>query len=71
MSVYFLTPNGGSGGDTITHGDDDDMSLALGRSIVDQVSGSHPLGTADAVAKGLILPKSTTPTGMQSNPDLS
>jgi hypothetical protein len=28
MSVYFLTPNAGSGGDTITHGDDDDMSLA-------------------------------------------
>ena len=52
MSVYFLTPNGGSGGDTITHGDDDDMSLALGRSILDQVSGSHPLGSADAAIFG-------------------
>ena len=52
MSVYFLTSNAGSGGDTITHGDDDDMSLALGRSIIDQVSGSHPLGTADAVIFG-------------------
>jgi hypothetical protein len=52
MSVYFLTPNTGSAGDTITHGDDDDMSLAMGRSIVDQVSGSHPLGTADAVILG-------------------
>jgi hypothetical protein len=52
MSVYFLAPNAGSGGDTITQGDDDGMSLALGRSIVDQVSGSHPLGTADAVIFG-------------------
>jgi hypothetical protein len=52
MTVYFLTPNAGSAGDTITHGDDDDMSLAMGRSIVDQVSGSHPLGTADAVILG-------------------
>lgn len=52
MSVYFLTPDAGSAGDTITHGDDDEMSLALGRSIVDQVSGSHPLGTADAAIFG-------------------
>jgi hypothetical protein len=52
MSVYFLTPTAGSAGDTITHGDDDDMSLAMGRSIVDQVSGSHLLGTADAVILG-------------------
>jgi hypothetical protein len=52
MSVYFLTPNAGSGGDTITHGDDDDMSLALGHSVVDQVSGSHSIGTADAVTFG-------------------
>ena len=52
MSVYFLTPNAGPAGDTFTRGDDDDMSLALDRSIVDQVSGSHPLGTADAVIFG-------------------
>jgi hypothetical protein len=38
MSVYFLTPNVGSAGDAFTDGDGDDMSLALGRSIVDQVS---------------------------------
>jgi hypothetical protein len=43
MSVYFLTSDAGSGGDTITHGDDDDASLALGRSIVDQVSNGHHL----------------------------
>ena len=52
MSVYFLTPDAGSGGDTITDGDDDDASLALGRRIVDQVSGGHPLGTADTVIFG-------------------
>ena len=52
MSVYFLTPDAGSGGDTITHGDDDDLSPALGRSILDQVSGSHPLGSADAAIFG-------------------
>jgi hypothetical protein len=52
MSVYLLIPNAGSGGDTITHSDDDDMSLALGRSIVDQVRGSYAIGTADAVIFG-------------------
>jgi len=52
MSVYFLTPDAGSGGDTITDGDDDVASLALGRRMVDQVSGGHPLGTADTVIFG-------------------
>jgi hypothetical protein len=52
MSVYFLTPNAGSDGDKITQGDDEDISLALSRSIVDQVIGSHLLGTADAVTFG-------------------
>jgi hypothetical protein len=52
MSVYFLTPDTGTGADTITHGDDDNASLALGRSIVDQVNGGHPLGTADTVIFG-------------------
>jgi hypothetical protein len=54
MSVYFLAPNSDSavGGDTITQGVDDDMSLASGRSIVDQVSRSHPFGATDAVISG-------------------
>ena len=51
MSVYFLIPDAGSGGDTITNGDDD-ASLAVGRSIVDQVSSGHPLGTAGTVIFG-------------------
>lgn len=56
MSVYFLAPNLGFGGDSITHGDDDDMFLALGPRVVDQVGRSYPLGTADA----LIFGQSTT-----------
>lgn len=73
MSVYFLTPNAGSAGDTITHGDDDDMSLALGRSIVDQVSGSHSIGTADAVTfcEGTYTAEvDFTPTAIQPRSEL-